>query len=76
MALRSVTQLIVMSNTNPTVRQFCKATGHRVLLHHNGDGRILLRVGSGNYASPAFGAVCELTAFCASLLAGIIARSI
>jgi hypothetical protein len=68
-----ITAHVSTATANEHIQQFCKLTGHRVLVHHSKDGRILLRVGSDRWSSPSFGSASELIGFCAAINVGFTA---
>jgi hypothetical protein len=71
-----VTAHVSTATANEHVQDFCKMTGHRVLVHHNKDGRITLRVGSDRWSSPCFGSASELIGYVVAMLSGFTAREL
>ena len=68
-----ITQHVSNATASEHVQQFCKLTGHRVLVHHSKDGRIMLRVGSERWSSPCFGSASELIGYVAAINVGFTA---
>lgn len=71
-----VTTHVSAATSNEHVQELCKLTGHRVLVHHSKDGRIMLRVGSERWSSPLFGSASELIGYCCAMLVGFTAREL
>jgi hypothetical protein len=71
-----ITTHISTATASEHVQSFCKVTGHKVLIHHNQDGRIMLRVSDGRWSSPCFGSASELIGYCAAMLSGFTAQDL
>jgi hypothetical protein len=71
-----ITSHVASATANEQVQQFCKHTGHRVLVHHSKDGRVMLRVGSERWSSPAFGSASELIGYVAAINVGFTAQEL
>jgi hypothetical protein len=74
-AFSSISRLFCDSTRHPDVVFFCKQTQHKVILVRAPRGW-LLRLGSGTWTSPNFGAVSEIAAYCRGFNAGFVGRSL